>query len=67
MGALFHKPSVPEIKMPEAPPPVPRIDDALKAREETDRRLRRRGRKSTIFTGPDGAPVPGSASAVLGQ
>lgn len=54
-GAL-NGPSDPN--MPDAPPPLPTIDDAANAQRSRDALRRRRGMAATILTGPSGVPTP---------
>lgn len=67
MSRLFGTPKVPDPPKIEAPPPVPTIDDAGRAREAQDRLLRRRGRAASVLTGSSGSGLPPtSAAATLG-
>lgn len=43
--------SKPKIQPPVPPPPVPTIDDASKARDDSDALRKRRGRASMILAG----------------
>lgn len=61
MGALFKTPKV-KVPKTEAPPPAPTIDDAQRARNETERMRRRRGAAGNIFAGGLGLTV-GSGTA----
>ena len=59
------------MQIPEAPtPPIPpagppTIDEARLARDRMDVLRRRRGRASTILTGPSGANNPNIATSIL--
>jgi hypothetical protein len=57
IGNLFKSPS---ISVPPPPPPPPTVDDARQAAESRDQMLRRRGRSSSILSGPAG---PGTTPA----
>lgn len=76
----FGKPKVPKVRSapqaapppPAAPntPPQPNEEEILAQQDEFRRRLRgRRGRSSTILTGPQGlgAPGPSVGKTLLGQ
>jgi hypothetical protein len=74
MSSLFSKPSIPT---PQAPEPVPTIDQAAAANDYADRLRMRRGAASTILVpnspfgslgaaGSAAAPQPMSAKAILG-
>lgn len=43
--------SKPKIQPPVPPPPVPTIDDASKARDDSDALRKRRGRAASILAG----------------
>lgn len=57
MGSLFGGPK------PQAPPPVPQVDNAASMRNARDRALRR-GRATTILTSDNGLPNLGSTTSV---
>lgn len=66
MSRLFRSPAPTGNNTPPEPaPPPPTIDQAVVAREERDRQLRRRGRAANILTGPAGAGTPASTVAAL--
>ena len=46
---------------PQAPPPIPQIDDTTKQQDDADRAARRR-RQSTVLTGAGGLPNLGATS-----
>ena len=59
MGSIFRPPSPPPLPPVQAPPPAPssEISDAEKAQIKKDRdavERKRKGRRSTILTGPLG-------------
>ena len=59
MGSIFRPPSPPPLPPVQAPPPAPssEISDAEKAQIKKDKdavERKRRGRRSTILTGPLG-------------
>ena len=56
MSGLFSTPKVPA--PPAPPPPPPTIDEGRAAAESRDQMLRRRGRRSTVLTGPEGVATP---------
>ncbi len=56
MTSLF-RPKIVTPKMPEVPQ-APVIDDARAARDDADRRLRRKGRAATVFTSRQGDQAP---------
>jgi hypothetical protein len=66
MSTLFSKPKV-VVPKAEAPPPVPTIDDAAKARTETDRLRRRRGIGSNLFAGLTAAVPTATQKQLTGQ
>jgi len=51
--------------IPVPPAAAPTIDEAAKAREAEDVLRRRKGRASTILTGPQGAGAPTTATKTL--
>jgi len=56
MGSIFRPPSPPPLPPVQAPPPAPssEISDAEKAQIKKDVERKRKGRRSTILTGPLG-------------
>lgn len=56
MGALFNPPK------PQAPPPVPQIDNAISARNASDTAALRRGMGATMLTGENGLPNLGTVA-----
>jgi len=52
---------------PPPPPPVPTIDQARQRRDQADELALRRGRKSTIKTGPEGVGSPSTAKTLFGS
>lgn len=60
--ALGLQPSMPKM---ELPPPAPTVDQARMAAETRDQMLRRRGRRSTVLTGPEGAAAPETQRTTL--
>lgn len=49
-------------KPPAASPPPPQIDDARARQNETDKALRRAGRRSVMLTGDSGLPDLGTTT-----
>lgn len=66
-GSAIHSATqgTPKIPTPEPPPAPPTIDEATKRQEEEAKLRRRRGRASTILTGPQGAGTPVTATKTL--
>lgn len=63
--ALGLAPKAPKIEM-AATPAAPTTDDARLAAESRDEQLRRRGRRSTVLTGPEGvASTPQTGRTTL--
>ena len=60
MSALFKTPKIPK---PEAPPPIPTVDDAALRRNEQLRLRKRRGRAATLMSGVAGDPSTPNVSA----
>lgn len=54
--ALGLQPKMPA--MPEPPPPPPTTNDARMLADTRNEMLRRRGRRSTVLTGAEGAAAP---------
>jgi hypothetical protein len=53
---------------PAAPPAAPTVDEARKRREAEDAATRKRGRQSTIFTGPEGVGnTPTGTKTLIGS
>lgn len=66
MSGIFSKPNIPAPPPPPPPPPpVPTVDDARLAAETRDQMLKRRGRRTTILTGPEGAATPTTGKTTL--
>jgi len=56
MSSLFNPPK------PQAPPPVPQLDNAISARNASDTLAMRRGIGTTMLTGDQGLPDLGSVA-----
>lgn len=54
----------PKIPRPTPPAPPPQIDDARARLNEVDRRIKRRGRSTTILTDQSGLPDLGTTTQV---
>jgi hypothetical protein len=71
MSKIFSKllglspPAPPQVMSADAVPPPPTTDEARLAAESRDEMLRKRGRRSTILTGPEGAAAGQTRTTTL--